>query len=171
MRIVDVRTKKRTKLRERICPTCLETFGTHINRRLTCSKDCAVKYTASKIRKSTFRGCKTCGNNFIHSPSQDRRGSIHSFCSKECQLSNKKLGLPNGKYISYDGYIVISRTKDGKKQVKEHRYIMEQHLGRIILPKEIVHHINENKLDNRLENLQLVSRSEHNKIHKFLHSK
>lgn len=42
---------------------------------------------------------------------------------------------------------------------------MEKHLGRKLLRKEIVHHINENRLDNRLKNLQLVSRSEHNKIH------
>jgi len=36
------------------------------------------------------------------------------------------------------------------------------------LRHEIVHHINEDKLDNRIENLKIVSRSEHNKIHKFL---
>lgn len=45
---------------------------------------------------------------------------------------------------------------------------MEAHLDRKLLPTEIVHHINGDKLDNRIENLQVVTRSEHNKLHNFL---
>jgi len=81
----------------------------------------------------------------------------------------KKMNLPDGQYFSYDEYIVLSRTPDGRRQVKMHRYLMEQHIGRRLLPTEMVHHINEIKTDNRIENLQIVTRTEHNKIHKFLH--
>lgn len=42
---------------------------------------------------------------------------------------------------------------------------MEEHIGRKLLYTEIVHHINKDRLDNRLENLQIVSRAEHNRIH------
>jgi len=49
--------------------------------------------------------------------------------------------------------------------IDEHRHIMQVHLGRKLEYNEIVHHIDGDKRNNNIENLQVVFRSEHTKTH------
>jgi hypothetical protein len=51
------------------------------------------------------------------------------------------------------------------RKVDAHRYIMEQHIGRRLSRLEVVHHINGDKSDNRIENLKLMTFREHNILH------
>ncbi len=57
------------------------------------------------------------------------------------------------------------KVKIGGVNKDEHRFLMEQFLGRELSRHEVVHHKNGNKLDNRLENLQLMTISEHARLH------
>jgi HNH endonuclease len=70
--------------------------------------------------------------------------------------------MANGRYRHAEGYM---RIKVGGKLVLEHRYLVEQEIGRKLDKSEVVHHKNEIRDDNRLENLEILSVSDHAKKH------
>jgi hypothetical protein len=47
-----------------------------------------------------------------------------------------------------------------------HRHIMQEHLGRELRSDMVVHHVNGDIHDNRVENLEVMSSSDHSRLHK-----
>lgn len=96
------------------------------------------------------------------------------FPSEQCIAATVKVhkgrkGYHNkgGVQINKQGYICVWNT-DKQKYELEHRIVMAKYIGRELTDKEDVHHINSDKTDNRIENLQLMSRSEHSRLHEEL---
>ena len=85
------------------------------------------------------------------------------------QSGKKNHNWKGGRYKrKKDGYIFRLNGKRIAEHsyIMEHRYVMEQHLGRKLETKEIVHHINGVRDDNRIENLKLTDKKNHRKMHR-----
>ena len=64
-----------------------------------------------------------------------------------------------GGHVTSAGYRVISRK--GRKNLYEHRVVMEEMLGRSLASNEVVHHRDGNRSNNSPDNLQLMTRGQH----------
>ena len=67
------------------------------------------------------------------------------------------------------GYVCFSLKYNNKTRIERaHRLVIENKIGRRLKTDEVIHHINENKLDNRIESLELMTREEHTSYHSNL---
>lgn len=124
------------------CKECI--YKSHREKQVEISKsECGV----DGCSKPAYRVTPTvlCA---MHASRLYKRGEVGS---AEPQVNVRGSG-----YINGDGYRIF--VKDGRR-IYEHRLVMEEHLGRELFPEETVHHINGDRLDNRIENLELWSSS------------
>lgn len=75
----------------------------------------------------------------------------------------------NGHILTWNGYRMINKPShplsDSKGYVREHRLVMEDYLNRYLDEQEVVHHIDEDKLNNSIDNLELCDKSTHTSYH------
>lgn len=126
------------------------------------------------------KNCLVCNKELKTYPSK-LLGGKGKYCSKVCCLSvTNKILEENGRktriqpIIGLDNYRGGIR-KDGKgyhflrKKIREHRKVVSDFIGRQINRKEVVHHIDENKLNNNLSNLVLFKHTNaHTRFHLFI---
>ena len=78
-------------------------------------------------------------------------------------ISNAKLGVGRGTSKKPNGYIEYTMGEHKGRSV--HVVLMEREIGRRLLKSECVHHKNGIRDDNRIENLEVMTRAEHARLH------
>lgn len=134
-----------------------------------CSQACnsASRAGTGKGRRVTHRfACDFCGKAVeTYRGAQASKGAAPRFCGLDC-LGKAQRGSSNPSYSGgrvplNTGYVVVLAPwhphADVRGYVLEHRFVMEQMIGRWLTPDEVVHHENEVRGDNIPRNLRLFA--------------
>lgn len=86
---------------------------------------------------------------------------------KNISKSRQRWADENAKGTSVNGGGYVQFTRGENKNRSEHVVVMESRLGRHLLPDEAVHHIDRDRTNNSSDNLALVTRAGHARLHRF----
>lgn len=149
----------------KVCERCGKTFT---------PSGPAQRFCDERCRLGT-RPCEECGVDMMQRIAQVHKGMKYErrFCSRECRLAWMEKHA-TGRYDA-QGYVLVKRaptqsrtSKDGgyirvnmggnerkDGRILEHRLVMSRYLGRPLYEWETVHHIDGNRANNDITNLQL----------------
>lgn len=115
-------------------------------------KFCSKKCFDDSRRNGSVVKCQFCDTEFYRRYGEQKKALIQ-FCSKECYFNDRILSAKKTTYLKFGS-------------VHRHIFIAEKTLGRKLKKGEIVHHIDENKHNNIIENLAVLpSQSFHAQVH------
>lgn len=151
------------RLDEIVCPNCSRQFKPRASVDKFCSRKCSDEGRTKKTLAKTLV-CLYCDNKLSKQQVESRNSFCTRSCAKRYVSRERSYDNPYHKKIDDNGYVrLYFGTVDGQliqRNILEHRWIMEQFLGRPLEKHENVHHKNGVRNDNSLSNLELWSKSQ-----------
>ena len=120
-----------------------------------------LKLSITRYFRGLYRLCACdCG---ILIPIINKRLEFARFVSGHNIINKKGKEHPMYKHGKYQDRYKFVRING--KQIREHIHVFQQHYNCCMLPWGDIHHLNEDKLDNRIENLQGIIHGKHSSMH------
>jgi len=160
----------------RICGHCGKQFTRwNKNQPKFCSDECFAIGRKRGTRRSAYT-CAKCDKVFLRYATQVSGDKV--YCSKACMGNGRTLKIGPDHPLWRGGTCLINgyayeldynspKPAGGFSHRAVHVKLMEREIGRKIVLGEVVHHLNSDRLDNRLENLVLMTNKEHRAVHNF----
>lgn len=137
------------------------------------------------MRTEKEKKCTGCGDSFVFLSGSKREFDARKFCSPKCngefhaeKYSHERVGKGNPMFGKVPWNYAGNRKKMGYKKIwidgkcyREHRVVMERHLGRKLRRDEIVHHKDHNPKNNNISNLVVMTKKKHASYHGKLQKK
>lgn len=132
-----------------------------------CEK-CYLPFKAKKVKEhyhkygrdfNVFKKkCPACEEHFLCS----RKGK--KFCHKCCEIKSSFAENTTNKYK----YLYVEKVAGKWRNVYEHIKVVEETIKRKLVSKEVVHHLDFNPINNKIDNLIILGSGDHVKLHMFL---
>ena len=124
---------------------------------------------SNSSHKYIWHACTVCGKErWVPLLKGEPEKKLCWSCAMANRRGEKHHNWKGGKR-AHEGYIQIKLSPDdffydmasSEGYILEHRFVMARHLGRCLQPWEIVHHKDGDRGNNRIENLELLTRNDH----------
>lgn len=121
-------------------------------------RGCSLKVAFRRVCAIHYQRMQKCGSFDVERPIGCKNGKWNP------RWKGGEIKIQDGRTLVYvENHPFPSHS--GGNHVLRYRLVMEKAIGRYLLPHEIVHHKNGDCTDDRIENLELMSQSDHIKEH------
>ncbi len=144
-------------IQHRTCVRCGKAFEQKRNRKSGLCWECRAP--------GEYDQCPNCGARKLANSKQCKACHSAALPHIRAKKGADNAAWKGGRILTKDGYIMVRTERPGHHPYElEHRVLWEAANGP--LPKgHIIHHLNGDKSDNRLENLAAMSRADHHTKH------